>query len=300
MPEAAAAWTGLRRLRWDIARVEGRCLVEERLARDFANPDDGGSSSAALQPHIRHRLKFGIARLDSLLGGGLSLGALHEMRAAETRDGGALMGFAVALLARLVATGMPAIAWISEADAAREAGEIYAPGLAELGLDPARILKIAARSEKEALWAFEAALSCHSLGAAICELRQASLDLSATRRCALRAREAGVTGLLLRLGSRAEPSAAELRFLISPAPAGTIGKFSDGVGRMAWRVTLEKNRGGPTGAFTVEWNSHVRSFVERGNELRQADSQPLSATYFNRSSVAWIERPEALGFRFAS
>ncbi len=102
----------------------------------------------------------------------------------------------------------------------------------------------------------------------------------------------GVTGFLLRLGNGSpEASAAELRFRVSPAPAGKIGSFAAGIGRMAWRRALEKNRLGRTGAFTVEWNSHERSFVERGAERGRergeggaADSEPLSAAPFDRPS----------------
>jgi protein ImuA len=224
----------------------------------------------------KKRLKLGVPPLDAILGGGLPLSTLTEIRARESRDGGTAGGFALALVARIAAGGgMPTLVWIGEAEARREAGGLYAPGVAALGLDPAAIIEVAARTEKEALWAFEAALSCRGLGVAVCELRQASLDLSATRRCALRARETGVTGFLLRLGFEAEPSAAELRFALSPAPAGTVGRFAAGIGRMAWRLTLEKNRVGPTGVFTLEWNSHERSFAERGEG--NAYSQPLSA-----------------------
>ena len=210
------------------------------------------------------------------------MAALHEIRAGESRDGGVVSGFTLALVARLAsAESVSSIVWIGEADIRREAGKLYAPGLVALGLDPTRVVEVAVRTEKEALWAFEAALSCRWLDVAVCELRQASLDLSATRRCALRARDTGVTGFLLRLGDdRAEPSAAELRFGVSPAPAGEIGNFAEGVGRMAWRVSLEKNRLGPTGAFTVEWNAHERSFVERRN--RRADLEPLSPAPFHR------------------
>ena len=195
----------------------------------------------------------------------------------------------VALLATCRAP--PSVLWISEADTRRETGSLYAPGLAALGLDPGLVVEVAVRTEMEALWAFEAALSCTGLGVAVCEVRQASLDLSATRRCALRARGKGVTGFLLRLGNEwAEPSAAELRFCVSPAPAGDIGGFDQGIGRMAWRLLLEKNRLGPTGAFTLEWNSHERSFVERGAE-RGSESgegrtylEPLPAPPFDRSA----------------
>jgi protein ImuA len=198
----------------------------------------------------------------------------------------------------------PSIIWISEADARRETGGLYAPGLAALGLDPGLLVEVSVRTETDALWAFEAALSCRGVGVAVCELRQASLDLSATRRCALRARAEGVTGFLVRLGNEwAEPSAAELRFAVSPNPAGEIGGFTAGVGRLAWRLTLEKNRLGRTGAFTVEWNSHERSFAEREAERRierggrRAHPEPASSPSPDRSASA---RPATRLFKRAS
>jgi protein ImuA len=240
--------------------------------------------AGALRHHQRRgRLRLGVAGLDTTLGGGVPLATLHEIRAGESRDGGAAAGFALAIVARLAEVGgVPSIVWISEADARRETGGLYAPGLAALGLDPGRIVEVTARTESEALWAFEAALACRGLGAAVCEMRRVSLDLTATRRCALRAREAGVTGFLLRLGSEPEPSAAELRFRLGPAPAGQIGRLADGVGRMAWRLAVEKNRGGRTGIFTVEWNAYERCFAERKERARNAHPQPLPAAALDR------------------
>jgi protein ImuA len=310
MASTTATQAELCRLRRDIARIEGRLAEADRLVLDTARgdvsrmqrgeireiPSDPGVSLRSMQAtkdppanaiwrrarERRGRLSLGVSALDAALGGGLPLATLHEIRARESRDGGAAAGFALGLLSRLAETGAGAcVLWISEADGRRETGGLYAPGLAALGLDPSRVVEVAARSKDEALWAFEAALACRGLGAAVCELRGVSLGLTATRRCALRARDAGVTGLLLRLGSAAEPSAAELRFRLWPAPAGRIGNFSAGVGRMAWRVALEKNRGGRTGVFTLEWNAYERSFAERG-EGRRADPQPFSAAPSNR------------------
>jgi protein ImuA len=287
MAITAAAQAKLCRLRRDIAAIEGRLAEDDRLALDPAGPEPAGGPvvrAGDLKARARAtRLPLGLPSLDLALGGGLPLAALMEIRARESRDGGAAGGFVMALVARLAASGGGASTlWISEADARRETGGLYAPGLVALGIDPGSIVDVAVRTETEALWAFEAALSCRGLSVAVCELRQASLDLSATRRCALRARAKGVTGFLLRLGDeRAEPSAAELRFAVSPAPAGEIGRFAAGVGRMAWRLALEKNRLGPTGVFTVEWNSHERSFVERGAESGEggvrAYPEPLPA-----------------------
>jgi protein ImuA len=286
MAMVAAAHAELCRLRRDIARIEGRLPESDRLTIVGSAAEGAAGAASAetvLRPRERRgRLSLGIPSFDRLIGGGLPLAALHEVRAGESRDGGVASGFVLALVARLASAGrVSSIVWIGEADIRREAGKLYAPGLVALGLDPTRVVEVAVRTETEALWAFEAALSCRGLDVAVCELRKASLDLSATRRCALRARETGVTGFLLRVGdARAEPSAAELRFGVSPAPAGEIGRFAQGVGRMAWRLTLEKNRLGPTGAFTMEWNAHERSFVERRN--RRADPQPLSAAPLHR------------------
>lgn len=288
MAVPAEARAELARLRRNIAEIEGRLADEDRLVLAPASGEQGRPMLAPRSRPGKARLAFGIPALDGILGGGLPLAALHEIRASESRDGGAAGGFLLSLIARLAAAeGASAILWISEADVRRETGRLYAPGLAALGLDPSSVVEAAVRTETEALWAFEAALASPGLGVAVCELRQASLDLSATRRCALRAREKGVTGFLLRLGDeRPEPSAAELRFRVSPAPAGVIGGFEAGIGRMAWRIELEKNRRGPTGVFTVEWNAHERSFAERGKGRSGADSEPLPAAPFNRPAPA--------------
>jgi protein ImuA len=225
----------------------------------------------------RRRLPLGLSAIDRKIGGGLALAALHEIRTRESRDCGAASGFALALIARLAAAdGKNSMLWISEAGSRRETGRLYAPGLAALGVDPARVVEVAARCTAEALWAFEAALSCRGLGVAVCELRQASLDLSATRRCALRARGAGVTGLLLRLAAPPEPTAAELRFCVSAAPAGQVGAFVAGIGRTSWRLMLEKSHGGRTGRFLVGWNADERCFAEPARKGRP-HPQPLPA-----------------------
>jgi protein ImuA len=282
-----AAQAELCRLRRDIARIEGRLAEADRMVLDSEpgeaeveqqgiHPSRRGGKGQADGAHPttqagadfkprerRGRLRLGQPALDAILNGGLPLATLHEIRPGETRDCGAAAGFALALVSRLAeAGGVPSVVWISEARSRLETGALYPPGLLALGLDPARVVEVSTRTGAEALWAFEAALACPGLGAAICELRGVSLDLSATRRCVLRAREAGVTGLLLRLGGAAEPSAAEVRLRLSPAPAGTIGDFGEGVGRIAWRVAVEKNRGGRTGTFLLEWNAHERRFAE--------------------------------------
>ncbi len=258
-------------LRRDIARLEGRLAEDARLDLGAAcgRPDAGVADrdipDARLQP-------FGVGRLDAMLGGGLALGDLHEVRTAESRDGACAAGFLAALMARAAADAAgdssarsldDAIVWISEADRRREAGDLYPPGLTALGLDPARIIRIAAPRTADALWTFEAALACRGVAFAVCEVRRQAhcLDLTATRRLALRAQGSGATGLLLRLGRQPEPTAAATRLMIAPAPS--LPAAGDAWGRPAWHVDVEKTRFGRAGGFRLEWDAGERRFAER-------------------------------------
>ena len=346
MASATTARGVLCRLRRDIARIEGRLAEADRLAfvsegqgisenpgvSEGSGGADGGvgedfgatagQSGGPMMPAagLAARFSLGLPALDAVLGGGLARAALHEIRAAESRDEPAASGFALALVARLFAQKdaaagdtmkkppgrpldrAPDILWISEAGSRREAGALYAPGLAALGLDPGRIVEVAARRPDEALWAFEAGLSCAGLAAVICQLRQPhergpgkAFDLAATRRLSLKARENGVCGLLVRLATPPEPSAAQTRWRVVAASSGPAellagGVFADGIGRTAWRLGLEKNRGGRTGAFTVEWNPHEHCFNEPGGGGGRKDAaahpRPVVAVSSHRPAAA--------------
>jgi protein ImuA len=210
------------------------------------------------------RLTFGIEALDSRLGGGLPLAALHEIRCDETRAGGALTGFAAALLVRLAAVQTRPILWVEEEMALGEAGHPFGSGLARFGLDPGRLILIRARRAEDALWTLEEGLRCTGLAAVVAVIRASpqALDLTASRRLALRAAGHGVMGLLLRQAGEAEAGAATTRWRIVPQPAAVMDGFADGIGRPAWRAELEKNRLGPVGQFDLEWDHAGRCFVQ--------------------------------------
>jgi protein ImuA len=208
-------------------------------------------------------LPFAIPKLDALLTGGLRRAALHELRTEESRNAAAMTGFAVALLARLGASDTRPILWVIETQETSETGLPYGNGLAAFGLDPARLIIVRVAKPADALWVFEEGLRCRGLAAVVTEMagHPRLLDLTASRRLALRAREHGVMGLLLRHADRAEPGAANTRWLIAPRPAATDEEFPDGIGDPTWRLTLERNRQGATGAFDVEWNHERQSFA---------------------------------------
>src|SRR6516162_8988080 len=87
-------------------------------------------------------LPFGIAAIDRVLpGGGLARGALHEILGAggEEEDGAVAAAFAAGILGRLADQGSPAgdgmVLWCLPRS------DLYGPGLAAHGLDPARLVQ---------------------------------------------------------------------------------------------------------------------------------------------------------------
>jgi protein ImuA len=212
--------------------------------------------------HHSPLLPLAIPHLDSLLAGGLRRDALHEIRSSLSRDSGAATGFAAAVLARLAAVDWKPILWIVEGASADEAGALYGKGLERLGLDPRRLIVVHVRKPIDALWVAEEGLACRGLAAVLAEIRGSPrlLDLTATRRLALRARS-GVMGLLLRQSDETEPSAATTRWRAEPLPATTLNGYAAGIGRPAWRLILERNRRGATGTIDVEWDHGRRSLA---------------------------------------
>ncbi len=227
-------------------------------------------------------LPLAIPKLDAVLGGGLRRAALHELRTDESRNAAAMTGFAVALLSRLAVDDARPLLWIVEQAVGMETGLPYGGGLRNFGLDPSRLIVVRVRRPIDALWVFEEGLRCSGVAAVIAEFagNPRSLDLTASRRLALRAAESGVTGLLLRPSAHSEPGAASTRWRISPMPSGLDAEYPDGIGRPAWRLALERNRHGITGVFDVEWNHEQRSFAPAG--IAPAHPRPLAAIPVDR------------------
>jgi protein ImuA len=309
---------GFARLRRRIAEIEGRgilagtALGPERATGSRNGPGNGIESEIGngidtdptARPALAPRrgglvLPFAIPRLDAMLGGGIGRNALHEIRGEASRNGAAT-GFAAALLARLARLDDRPLLWISETDAAREAGHPHGIGLDRFGLNPDRIILVNVQKPGEALWVFEEGLKCRGLGAVLAEIRghPRPLDLTASRRLALRARESGVMGLLLRQVTQAEPGAALTRWLVTPRPAGILGDYQAGIGRPAWHLTLERNRRGTVGAFDLEWDHDTCAFAAIAAQ-RPANPRPVAAAFAHRSPSPPGPRPR-MAFRDAS
>ncbi len=196
-------------------------------------------------PEIVPTLPFGVAGLDAALpGGGLALGALHQIHEGGPRGRYAATAvlFAGGILARLDGP----VLWCLHSR------DLFAPALARVGLHPDRVVYCETWRDAEVLPAMEEGLRHRGLAGVVGELTR--MALTPSRRLQLAAEGSGVTALVVhRLCAgeavEPEPSAARTRWRVAPAPSDEIGRR---MGRPRWRLELQRSRGGAPGAWIVE------------------------------------------------
>jgi protein ImuA len=173
-------------------------------------------------------------------------GRLHELHAATPAD--AATAAAAALLLAAASAPRSPLLWLRPEAAERRGGKLYGPGLAELGLDPARLLLGVLPDDLAILKAGADALRAGSAGAVLLELHGAAgrLDLTASRRLALAAAATGTVALLLRVQAEARPSAAWRRWQVAAAPSRPLAARAPGAPAFAFELT--RSRTGPAGA----------------------------------------------------
>lgn len=225
--------------------------LRRRLARITGEAELRGQSAG--------RLASGHADFDAALGGGLATGRLHEFFAADALDATSAAAFAALLAMRT--PGATPLVWLRTADTARRGGHIYAPGIAELGGDPDRLLLIEPPDPKLLLACANDAIRCAGSAAVIVESwgRWPALDLTAGRRLALGARDAATTLLMLRLGAAPSPSVAETRWSVAAAPSRALD--ANAPGAPAFDLELLRRRGGAArGRWQMEWHHDEQAF----------------------------------------
>ena len=210
-------------------------------------------------------LPFGVAAIDRALpGGGLARGAVHEFAGmgGDEEDGALTAGFAAGILVRLGShpnsppragegTGGGIVLWCLPRP------DLYGPGLAALGLDPARLVLVQARRDAEILWAVEEGLRSAGVAAVVGEL--GIFPTVASRRLQLAAERSGVTAFVLRrwrdgaqaARERGLPNAAATRWRIAAQPSVPV-RAEPGIGHPRWRVELLRCRGGEPVCWEVE------------------------------------------------
>ncbi|MGH6839830.1 MAG: ImuA family protein [Methylocella sp.] len=193
-------------------------------------------------------LPFGIKTIDRHLpGGGLALGALHEVAGGGhgATDGAAAALFAAGIAAR--ARGK--VLWCTTRP------DLFAPALAQAGLVPNRVIYVEAGDETSVLICFEEGLRHGGLGAAVAEV--ARLSMTASRRLQLAAESSGAIGIAIRRWRRhteaadfGQPTASVTRWRVSALPATQLPV--QGVGRARWQLELIRCRAGESADFEVE------------------------------------------------
>jgi protein ImuA len=196
----------------------------------------------------RNVLPFGIEAIDRILpGGGLTLGALHEVAGGGN---GAIDGAAAALFtAGIAARTKGKVLWCVTRQ------DLFAPALAHAGLLPGRVIYVEAGDDKALLACFEEGLRHGGLGAVVAEV--ARLSMTASRRLHLAAESSGAIGIAVRRWRRqteaadfGQPTASITRWRVSTLPSTPLPV--PGVGRARWLLELIRCRAGESADFEVE------------------------------------------------
>lgn len=268
MATSAVARETVFALRREIARIENR--LAERLEVPSADADGSGIVLRhGGKPAAGAVLPTGAGTLDAALDGGLPLAALTEIHGRQTRDAGAVAGFALALAAMARKPATAPLLWIATGETLSEAGRPYAPGLHRFGIEAEALLLAETRRIEDALWVAEEAAGLSRLSAVLLEVRGIArkLDLTATRRLHRRAQASARPFFLLRQAGQPEPTAAPVRLVVSPAPAGERRLFSrtleGSIGPPAFTVEVGRSRTAMPATAVVEWNEDERAFHER-------------------------------------
>ncbi|MEW5683898.1 MAG: damage-inducible protein [Pseudomonadota bacterium] len=193
-------------------------------------------------------LPFGVEAVDRRLpGGGLVLGALHEVAGGGD---GAVDGAASALFAAgIAARTRGKVLWcVTRTD-------LFAPALSQVGLSADRLIYFEAGDEKAVLAACEEALRHGGLGAVVGEVSR--LSMTASRRLQLSAEDTGTLAIAVRRWRRqaeaadfGQPTASNTRWRITALPSSPLP--SAGVGRARWMVELLRCKAGESADFELE------------------------------------------------
>ena len=249
--------------------VRGACkdgLKEQRIAALRKVVERLGVSRRGSAPEDESgplRSRQGLLQLEGgLPAPGLVCGALNEVLAAAHSDNPAAFGFMFAATAAALGRRAGPAVFVASRRALAAFGVPYGHGLAQLGLDPGRLLLVETKTDKDALWALEETLRSDARPAMVAGALAGGLDFTSSRRLNLAAGAHLTPLLLLRAAKAAGTNAAATRWRIAAtlAACDRFGAFA----QTRWTVRLERCRKGHTGEWHIEWNhvAHRFSVVE--------------------------------------
>lgn len=202
--------------------------------------------------------------IDATLGGGLARGRLHELFAATIDDGPSATGFAAMLAIRFGGE----LIWLRQDRAEKRGGRLYAHGLSELGLDPAKVIMVLVDEPLHLLRAAADSIACAAGCTVIVELWQTprEFDLTASRRLAMAAADAGVALLMLRIDAEPQPSAAWTRWRIAAAPSVPFEAGAPGLPALTLELTRHR-QGTENRRWDVVWDRYDKRLIPREEEV---------------------------------
>jgi protein ImuA len=229
--------------------------------------------------HALHRVPLGHAGADATLRGGLATGAMHEVFS-EGRQISSATGLVAGFAGRLIRRRP--LVWVRQDFCELESGAVSMSGLAELGLDPRRLVTVRAADVDTALRTAADALACDAAGAVVLEVwgEARQLDLVASRKLTLAAQTSGVTCLVLRVAAEPSPSTAETRWMVKSAHSPP-GPAWSAWGAPMFDAELVRHRHGQVGRWIMEWKSDECLFSEPAPH-----SQPVAAAPAHRPHQA--------------
>jgi len=220
--------------------------------------------AVAPRPFAEGVLAFGVPAVDHCLKGGLRRDGVHEFYAMPASQGkvgevGAAAAMALLLGAQACAEERP-LMWLRVARG-KAGRHPYAPGLAELGINPGAVLLMELPDLDALLIAGVESVRHGGFGAVVLEVagRAPRLDLTASRRLALAAARSGTTVLLVRSDATPTSSAAHSRWEVASAPSAPLA--ANAPGHPVFDLRLLRQRGGPDGLhMQLEWNREQAAF----------------------------------------
>lgn len=243
----------------------GDTAWQEHSDRQGAGPTRAACAAGAF---------FEVDPLDRLIGNAMAQ-ALHVFEARGARDYGHVSGFALAVLSRLEGEGT--IVWITQSLAGLEGGRLHGAGIAEMGLSPSRLLYVDVKRPADVLWAMEESLGSRAVSAVVGEVfDEGAVDLTATRRIALRSERAGIPAYITLARADAAPAnAARTRWVVGPAPS-RLTHHPGLLGLPQWSVAITKNRAGACADCAVGYAPQMRRFFTPSDASAPAAAPPLA------------------------
>ena len=196
--------------------------------------------------------KSGLVPVPSAFPGAMLKTGLHECLGQGPGDWSSVLGFALSA-ASLLEEGEKPVFILRLKNTLQEFGELYGHGLAGFGLDPAQLITVCVKDEKELLWAAEEIVSSQAARAVIAGLdaKEKLYGFTASRRLKLRTESSATPVFVLRHWGQGGATAAHSRWRVTqlPSAAGIKTPGPELVGMPRLRALAERCHG----ALSLQW-----------------------------------------------